>query len=55
MVTVAWSLKDSGEAELVRTVIGSCRQDYSDLGCPGAFRTDRMCSPSTSRPTVVEY
>ena len=55
MVTVAWSLKGSGETELVRTEIGSCRQDYSDLGYPDTFRADRMCSPSTSRPAVVEY
>ena len=34
MVTVAWSLRDSGEAELVRAVAGSRRQDYSDLGYP---------------------
>ena len=47
MVTVTWFLKDSGETELVRTVIGSCRQDYGDLGYPDTFKADRMCSPST--------
>ena len=34
MVTVAWSLKGGVEAELVRTVTGSCCQDYGDLGYP---------------------